>query len=267
VSTFDAAIDVKKGFSKIRKEKSHLEKTSNGSHLTSLGFQLAFRNAQNLRRRLINKEAKREDDPAGPSRGFQRCKERCVFCRDVKDEETVKKIPEVFWRDLRDSDPRKNRLRNITVPTCVCETKNLVYFSGCVTCGSFYIGETGDTFNRRCSKHRSQKADREKFLKEGPHKDWSELRRHFAEKDHRDAFWVAPLEVLKPEAPERHRKKREQLWIRKLAPDLNIRLTQRADRPASKGRAGSVSPSGSPSASPTLRRKLGIRAVSPNVGP
>jgi hypothetical protein len=70
---------------------------------------------------------------------------------------------------------------------------------------------------------------------------------------------VAPLEVLKPDAPDRLRKKREQAWISRLKPVLNRQqVGDQRGRTNSSSRASSVSPSSSPVVSPSLRRKLRI---------
>jgi hypothetical protein len=157
---------------------------------------LAFRNARNLRRRLVNKDPKTKEEVAASAGGFKRCSTRCAFCKDVKGESVVKTVPDCFWNKLNASDARRGRLQSLKIPASNCDTKNLVYLCGCTACGVYYVGKTGDTLNKRCSKHRSQPADAEKFKKDGHMKDWSEVRCHFVEHEHRDSFWVAPLEVL-----------------------------------------------------------------------
>jgi hypothetical protein len=166
----------------------------------------------------------------------------------------------VFWNKLNASDARRGGLQALKIPLSDCDTKNLVYLCGCSRCGKYYEGETGDSFNRQCSKHRSQPSDLEKFKRDGHVKDWSEVRRHFVEHKHQDCFWVmAPLEVLRPDAPERLHKKREQAWIKCLKPVLNVKLTRLTnDHQRRDSRADSPSPGRSPVGSPALRRKLGL---------
>jgi hypothetical protein len=259
VTTFDQNIEVTKAFKRIRKEKEALENTVNGTHLKEVGLQLAFRNSLNLRRILINKEPRKQDSDPERFEGFSRCPKNCVFCRDVVDAERVKKIPDAFSKDLLDS--RRRILEEIKVPTASCSAKNLVYLCGCLTCGLFYVGETGDTLNRRCSRHRPQKTDRERFLRDGPDKNWSEVRRHFAAENHSNAFWVAPIFICKEDAPDSFRKKKEAFWIRKLRPPLNSKLQPRDEPRTRTASQSSLSSTGSPPVSPLIRRKLGIATV------
>jgi hypothetical protein len=123
------------------------------------------------------------------------------------------------------------------------------------------VGETGDTLNKRCSRHRPQPSDRDKFLKDGPDKNWSEVRRHFASENHSNAFWVAPLFVCKEEAPDSFRKKKEAFWIRRLRPQLNVKLQPRDDTRTRTPSISSLSSTGSPPVSPVIRRKLGLATV------
>ncbi len=97
VTTYDQNINVVKAFKRVRKEKEALENTTSGTHLKEVEIQLAFRNALNLRRLLINKEPR--DPVSNPERfeGFSRCTGKCAFCKDVEDEAKIKKIPEVFF--------------------------------------------------------------------------------------------------------------------------------------------------------------------------
>jgi hypothetical protein len=250
-----------KAFKRIRKEKEALERTTTGTHLKDVGLQLAFRNALNLRRLLVNKEPKKPETDPECFEGFTRCTGRCVFCRDVLDDPKVKKIPGVFSRNLSHNDPRQKILQDFKIPTSTCSSKNLVYICGCLTCGLFYIGETGDTLNRRCSKHRPQPTDRDRFLLQGPDKNWSEVRRHFAAENHAQSFWVAPLQIYKEEAPDSFRKKREAFWIRRLRPQLNVRLQQKEETRSRTPSLSSVSSTGSPPVSPVVRRKLGLPPV------
>ncbi len=261
VTTFDPHIEVTKAFKRIRKEKEALEETTAGTHLKDIGLQLAFRNPLNLRRMLVNKEPKKEVTDPECFEGFSRCSARCVFCRDVVDGQKVKKIPEVFTSKMQPGDARKKILQDLKVPTSSCSTKNLVYLCGCLTCGLFYVGETGDTLNKRCSRHRPQPSDRDKFLKDGPDKNWSEVRRHFASENHSNAFWVAPLFVCKEEAPDSFRKKKEAFWIRRLRPQLNVKLQPRDDTRTRTPSISSLSSTGSPPVSPVIRRKLGLATV------
>jgi hypothetical protein len=258
VTTFDHKVEVTKGFNKLKKEKRLLESTTDGTYLKGFGLQLAYRNAKNLRRRLVNKSP-RVEEVDGRAGGFTRCSKKCAFCDDIKDEKKILKIPEVFWNKLEENDSRRKKLQEIKIPNSSCASKNLVYLCGCTACGIFYVGETGDTLNRRCSKHRSQPTDAEKYRCSGHIKDWSEVRRHLVERGHAEFFWVAPVELLKPEAPERHRKKREAFWIRFLRPVLNVQLRQQASsQPTPRSRSNSATSTGSPPVSPSLRRKLGI---------
>jgi hypothetical protein len=262
VTNYDQAINVTKAFKRVRREKKALEDTTSGTHLRDVGLQLAFRNPPNLRRLLINKEPKKQVTDPECFEGFSRCSGGCVFCRDVVDNLKVKKIPEVFSQGLPASDARKKFLEELKIPTATCSTKNLVYLSGCLTCGLFYVGETGDTLNKRCSRHRPQKSDRERHLREGPDKNWSELRKHFAAEDHSNAFWVAPIQVCKEEAPDSFRKKKEAMWIRRLRPQLNVKLQPRDENRSRNSSFSSISSVGSPPASPVVRRKLGLQTVS-----
>jgi hypothetical protein len=210
VSTFNQHINVEKAFKRIKEEKSSLEKTTEGTHLKEVQLQLAFRNSLNLRRLLVNKDPREEDVTPERFEGFSRCSKKCAFCSDVVDESTVRRVPDAFFKNLQDGENRKKILKELHVPTASCATKNLVYHCGCLTCGLFYVGETGNSLNQRCSRHRPQQGDREKFLRDGPDKNWSEVRRHFASENHSKAFWVAPLAVLKEDTPDssERRKKR-----------------------------------------------------------
>jgi hypothetical protein len=253
---------VKKAFKKLKAEKRALERTTEGTHLTEVELQLAFRNPLNLRRMLVNKEPKMTDVNPERFEGFSRCSGKCAFCNDVVDDITVKKVPSAFMSKLTPGDPRKQILVDLKIPTATCSTKNLVYMCGCLTCGFFYIGETGDTLNKRCARHRPQRTDREKFLREGVDKNWTEVRKHFAQEGHSNAFWVAPILICKEEAPDSLRKKKEAFWIRKLKPQLNVKLQPRSE-PTPRPRTTSVSSlssTGSPPISPVLRRKLGLVA-------
>jgi hypothetical protein len=254
VTNFDPNIDVEKAFRKVRKEKKALSRTSKGTHLNEVHLQLAFRNAPNLRRLLVNKEQK--EDEVNPERfeGFSRCQGGCIFCKDVKDTFPIKKIPQIFINRLSAGEAKKRELQEMKIPSANCATTNLVYFAGCLQCGDFYVGETGDSFKARCSRHRPLNGDRESCLKDGPSKNWSELCRHFAVENHQ-GFWVAPLAVFAPDAPPGLRKKKEAAWIRRLKPPLNTKLQQ---KPEVRSRSSSVTSTGSPPVSPALRRKLGI---------
>ncbi len=254
VTNFDPNIDVEKAFRKVRKEKRALSQTSNGTHLNEVHLQLAFRNAPNLRRLLVNKDPK--EDEVSPERfeGFSKCQGGCILCKDVKDVFPIKKVPQIFVNSLSAGEAKKRELQEMKILTASCATTNLVYFAGCLQCGAFYIGETGDTFKSRCSRHRPLNGDRESCLKDGPNKNWSELRRHFATENHQ-GFWVAPLAVFAPDAPPGLRKKKEAAWIRRLKPPLNTKLQQ---KPEVRSRSSSVTSTGSPPVSPALRRKLGI---------
>jgi hypothetical protein len=262
VTTFDQHIEVSKAFKRVKKEKEALENTTSGTHLKEVGLQLAFRNPLNLRRMLVNKEPRKQDSDPECFEGFSRCSGNCVFCRDIVDEQKVKKIPEAFSKGMMPADSRKKILEEFKVPTATCSTKNLVYLCGCLTCGFFYVGETGDTLNRRCSRHRPQKSDRDRFLREGPDKNWSEVRKHFAAENHSNSFWVAPLVTCKEDAPDSFRKKKEALWIRKLRPQLNVKLQPRAESRPRTSSVSSISSTGLPPVSPVIRRKLGIATVS-----
>jgi hypothetical protein len=72
-----------------------------------------------------------------------------------------------------------------------------------------------------------QLADLKKYKRmKGCDKNWSEVRRHFVERQHENSFWVAPLEVFSPQVPEYQRKEKEEYWVKKLQPALNIKLKQ-----------------------------------------
>jgi hypothetical protein len=202
---------------------------------------------------LVNKEPVESSQNEQLFGGFTRCTKKCAFCNDVKGESVIRSVPDIFSQNLPPQDARRGLLRSLKIPSATCSTENLVYLCGCTVCGLFYVGETGDTFNRRCSRHRMLQHDREKFLKDGVEKNWSEVRRHFVTEHHKDAFWVAPLAVFPKDAPDSHRKKKEQFWIRKLRPKLNIKLNQENQR----GRASSTGSNPSPPASPVIRRRLG----------
>ncbi len=255
VTTFDQNFNVNKAFKRIQKEKRYLSNTTRGTHLKDVRFQLAFTNALNLRRLLVNKDPREEVQNPEKYKGFSRCSSKCVFCRDVEGESVVKEIPKSFLDSLPDSDSRKKHLLDLKIPTATCSTTNLVYICGCVQCGMFYVGETGNSLIQRCSRHRSQQGDREKFLKDGPDKNWSEVRRHFASENHKKSFWVAPIVVLNEDAPASLQKKKEALWMRRLRPPLN---TKHQPKTKTRSRTNSTASNDSPPVSPTLKRKLGI---------
>jgi hypothetical protein len=217
-------------------------------------LQLAYRNAPNLRRLLVNRSPREEDEHPEKYEGFTGCSGGCVFCRSMSGRLPVKKIPDIFSEKLPVQDARRKLLEEIKIPSSKCSTTNLVYLCGCLSCGFFYVGETGDTLKTRCSRHRAQPGDRDAFLKDGVNKNWSEVRKHFAEENHQ-GFWAAPLAVFSPEAPVSLRKKKEAFWIHRLRPPLNQKLQP---RPESRSRSSSVTSTGSPPVSPALRRKLGI---------
>jgi hypothetical protein len=152
---------------------------------------------------------------------------------DIQDRcAVIKKVPAVFWNKLK-SSAAKAALSSREIPASNCRSTNIVYLCGCVTCGAYYVGETGGPLNVRCSKHRMQRDDLKKHDEHGLEKGWSEVRKHFVEKKHGGSFWVAPLEVLS-EASGSVRKEREQYWIKELEPALNIRLKH---QPGSKSGA------------------------------
>ncbi len=262
VTTYDPRINVEKAFKRLQKEKAVLEKTTQGTHLKDFRLQLAFRNALNLRRLLVNKEPRDETKVVEKFEGFSRCQEKCVFCKDIKDDITVKKVPAIFYEKLQQGDSRRKILSELKIPSADCSTKNLVYLCGCLTCGLFYVGETGNSLNQRCARHRQQPPDREKHLQDGPDKNWSEVRRHFASENHSKAFWVAPIAVFPEDSPDSFRKKREAFWIRKLRPVLNTKLQPRNENTHARSPSiSSLSSNGSPPVSPQLRRRLGIPAT------
>ncbi len=150
VTTFDHKVNINKAFKKVQKEKKFPSNTTKGTHLKDVQFQLVFRNALNLRRLLVNKDP--QEDVQNPERfkGFTRCMGKCVFCKDIQGEAVIKEIPEKILSSLPDSDSRKKHLLEVRVPTAGCSSTNLVYICGCVQCGTFYIGETGNSLNQHC---------------------------------------------------------------------------------------------------------------------
>ncbi len=173
---------------------------------------------------------------AGPNvlSGFRRCEGKCTLCKDITDASTIiTNVPSVFWNKLPCA-ALQDTLSSLPLPTSNCRSTNIVYLCGCIACGMYYVGETGGSLNRRCSRHRMQLVDLKKYKKKrGFDKNWSEVRRHFVERQHQNSFWVAPLEVFLPEVPECQRKEREEYWVKKLQPALNIKLKQ---QPSSKSR-------------------------------
>jgi hypothetical protein len=72
-----------------------------------------------------------------------------------------------------------------------------------------------------------QLADLKKYKRmKGFDKYWSEVWRHFVQRQHQNSLWVAPLEVFLSKVPECQRKEREEYWVKKLQPALNIKLKQ-----------------------------------------
>jgi hypothetical protein len=258
VTTYDPRINVNKAFKRIQKEKVALSNTEKGTHLKEMRLQLAFRNSLNLRRLLVNKEPREEVDRPERFEGFTRCTSKCVFCKDIEGGAVIKEIPKIFTEKMAASDSRRKLLTEMKIPTADCSTTNLVYFCGCLQCGLFYVGETGNTLNQRCARHRSQPRDRERYLADGADKSWSEVRRHFAVEDHKKSFWVAPIVVFQEDAPVSLRKKKEAMWIRRLKPPLNTKLQPKTE---TRSRTSSVASNDSPPVSPVLRRKLGIPAT------
>jgi hypothetical protein len=160
--------------------------------------------------------------------GFRKCQKACALCMNIEDSSVViTKVPEVFWKNVQSSV--KTALCSLEIPTSSCRSANVVYLCGCVACGAYYVGETGRSLNVRCSKHRLQRDDLKKHEEDGLQKGWSEVRKHFVENNHEGSFWVAPLEVL-AEAAGSVRKDREQHFIQKLQPALNIRLKHQPGR-------------------------------------
>jgi hypothetical protein len=257
VTSYDPSVNVEKVFRRVRKEKSSLGNTTRGTYLKDVHLQLAFRNAPNLRRLLVNKSQRGEVLQPEKFEGFSGCESGCVFCRSMPNQLPALKVLSIFFESLPALDGRRKILQDLKIPTAKCSTTNLVYLCGCLKCGVFYVGETGDAFKTRCSRHRAPPGDRELYLKEGANKNWSELRRHFASDDHQGSFWVAPIAVFAPDGPVSLRKKKEAFWIRKLKPTLNQKLQQ---KPESRSRSSSVTSVGSPPVSPVIRRKLGIAA-------
>ncbi len=183
---------------------------------------------RSLRPRVLNKVHVQSAEQ-GEISGFRRCKSACSFCMDIQDRSAViKKVPAVFWNKLK-SSAVKSALRSRMIPASNCRSTNIVYLCGCVACGAYYVGETGGPLNVRCSKHRMQQDDLKKHEEDGLQQGWSEVRKHFVEKNHKGSFWVAPLEVL-AEGATSVRKDREQHFIQKLEPALNIRLKHQPGR-------------------------------------
>jgi hypothetical protein len=240
ITYFDAKTEPKKVFRKLKSEKEALERTEFGTHLKSVELQLVYRNHLNLRRRLVNKEPEKKED-GQKEVGFTKCAptKKCKFCKSVKGDAVVKSFPSIF------------QLGDLQVPKSNCETENVVYFCGCLTCGESYVGQTGGKLKVRCLRHILGEDDVRKKLSSGRDKEWSEPRWHFAEKEHRDAFFCVPLRVLRPDTSQRNREKIENAFIKKLKPSLNVKGSQDASR---RRRSGSGSPAHSPA--PSLRRRL-----------
>ncbi len=215
ITTFDQNLNVPKAFKKLKKEKSSLENTQNGTHLKSFEIQSVSRNALNLRRRLVNKPSKPKSTTSEKYQGFTNC-EKCVLCRDLKNEKTVTTFPRVFQLE-------EEFTRNFKMPTATCQSKNVVYFAGCLQCGKFYIGETSQSVEKRCQRHRLLKNDVQDLATSGLGESWSEVRAHFATENHVNALWITVLDVLQDGTTKRLREQKEMKRIRELKPILNIK--------------------------------------------
>ncbi len=247
VSTFDQSLDVKKSFSELKKEKRKIESTQNGTYLKSFEIQAVSRNALNLRRRLVNKAAANPtSNTAEKFGGFTKCG-KCVLCRDLQNEKTVKDFPPIF--KMNESFNRQR----FKMPTASCQSKNVIYFAGCLKCGEFYVGETAQTVEKRCQRHRLLKTDIQDACLYGPHENWSEVRTHFALHKHENALWVTVLDVLPDGTLKRLREKKEMSRISEMQPRLNIK--NNLSRKSSVNSPASVSPGVAPGLWPSRRSR------------
>jgi hypothetical protein len=87
----------------------------------------------------------------------------------------------------------------------------------------FYVGETAQTVEKRCQRHRLLKTDIQEALANGPKDNWSEVRAHFATQGHEKALWLTVLDSLPEGTLKKLREKKEAKRIAELQPDLNIK--------------------------------------------
>jgi hypothetical protein len=79
-------------------------------------LQLALRNALNLHRLLVNKSPRESSLQPEKFEGLTRCKERCVFCRDIKATSPVQKVPQIFSEKLPKEDSGRKHYKKSRFP-------------------------------------------------------------------------------------------------------------------------------------------------------
>ena len=97
-----------------------------------------------------------------------------------------------------------NTIRNVN-----CKTPNVVYLLYCHVCGSQYVGESVQPFNKRMNGHRSDLTK----------KTLLSMSQHFVSPGHSlDDFVRSKIYIIdhNPSWKENQRHKRESFWIREL---------------------------------------------------
>jgi hypothetical protein len=196
----------------------------------------------------VNRESKPKKDHTTQEVGFTRCPptKKCKFCKTIGGDAVITSFPACFKLPP-----------DLKIPKSTCESENVVYLCGCTVCGDFYVGQTGGKLKVRGLRHVPGEEDKKKKLQSGRDKEWSEPRWHFAEKEHNNAFFCAPLRVLRSDTSVRNREKIKNSFITRLKPSLNVKG---AEDQQQKRRSNSSSPARS------LRRAV-IEANAAKVSP
>ena len=122
--------------------KNHLHLIKSDSTLEKL-FQIqpsvAFRKPKSLRNQLIR------SDILAPTKDSQECTincgKNCMICKSLASSTTIKN---------NKKKNAKSKIRDFGT----CQSRNLVYAVRCKKCDVLYVGQTGETLQKRMSKHR-----------------------------------------------------------------------------------------------------------------